>query len=294
MNKETDLVINQRIGETELYVFSKDVSTGLFRYARPMFKEEAEPYRGKFIHPDIASMYARAKNGYLVGASVRSMSLANRGLMKKYSGRAWIPTIEEGIQLQKEKLLLPDVLTDLGVVVYAQESSEDKRPYEKDLEKHLMADIKRKGYEFPVLASYKAIEFKEQPRGHSLPEIVSTESLFTGKDAERMLNEFLHRGYRGAQRVYFSRKSGVVAGNDGPWSLSIKTSHRITCLNDEDEDFVAEYITRLGDGDELRADIEIEIEQRFSSEKRKHQEKVSSFQEQERQAADSADKVLTL
>jgi len=184
--------INQRIENTDIFVFGYNPETKLFAYSRPFYADEAN-ILAKETNQVIKSQYKGitglrgglvANNGELINMSTLKGIVANKTLMKITDNKQSLPTIEEGIRLQKFGMLPPDILIDFGIALY------NKQNPDKEIAIALSATTKEKGYILPILASFKSLDLANGGERYGVtPQIVSADGLIHGKDAEKFLEE---------------------------------------------------------------------------------------------------------
>ena len=197
-------IINKRIQNTPLYVFSQDSKTSLYTYARPITKEEAQAVasavnsRVKSEYPN-ASYFNRlkvAKGGVLYNLGTFKGVLANQELMRQSQGTTWIPTIGEGYLLHRARLLDREEFMHFGIAVLSFDNSDPK------VTRALITQARKKGYELPLFLSFKSLDLQinEDVVG-STPLLASTEGLLSGEKAERFLNKFRVKPKSGSVKV---------------------------------------------------------------------------------------------
>jgi len=185
--------INQRVNNTDIFVFGYNPQTNLVTYSRPFNAKEAESL-AEGTNQVIASQYADVtglrkglsanKDGELYNMSTLKGIVANRVLMERTKGEQWLPTIEELIQLQKKGMLSSEVLIDGGIALY-----DGKNPDEK-IAKSLMTTAGEKGYSTPVLASFKSLGLTVGGKRYGVtPQIISADGLVHGAKAQTLLDE---------------------------------------------------------------------------------------------------------
>ena len=121
-------VINTKVNGTDIFVFNYNPENKLYTYSRPFNVGEAK-FLVKEFNQAVSAQYNNA-NGLREGLSVDNRTgeifnmntlkgiLANRLLMNKTDGKQWLPTIKEGIQLQKQDMLPSGFLIDFGIALY--------------------------------------------------------------------------------------------------------------------------------------------------------------------------------
>lgn len=182
--------INQRIEGTNLYIFSEDAKTGDFTYSRPIAMDEANEIASKVPGLKVA------QNGSLTYMNTLRGIRANRELMKQTQGEVWFPTIEEGFSLHDAKLLPSGEIMDFGIALYDAENPD------KQIAGKLMADAKKKGYNVPILASFRSLDLEQGGERYGVtPIFVSKEGLITGEDAVKLLERFTWKGNSGVRRL---------------------------------------------------------------------------------------------
>jgi len=208
--------INQRIANTDIFVFGYNPQTQTFTYSRPFTAEEAE-VSAKETNQAIASHYGnanglrgglQARNGELINMSTLKGIAANRELMRRTNGEQWLPTIEEGIELQRKGMLPSGVLIDFGLALY------DSQNPDKEIAQSLSATATREGYVTPVLASFKSLDLVSGGKAYGVtPQIVSPSGLVFGEEAKKLLSE--NSFYKGSSGV-----RGLCRYGDGDWDAS--------------------------------------------------------------------------
>lgn len=270
-------LINQRIANTELYVFSKDPATGLFTYSRLMTPEEGkEVARQVTINRGLGVTDA----GVLYNMSTLKGIAANRALIKQTDGEVWLPTISEGLLLHDAGLLPAEELMDFGVAVF------DARNPDQEIAQALTATAEQRGHVLPVLASFKALDFSNGGKRYGFtPVIVSGDGLITGADATKTLERFVagDSGVRGLFRL-----------RGGDWDA----------LWNDDLDYFGEYcrvgiVSAVGSAQNLKELVSSQIEQRYNNQRAGYktqidelQVKLQGLEEQERECVSSAEIIL--
>lgn len=201
--------INERIANTDIFVLSYDSKSKLYTYSRPFTQPEAESL-ATATNEAIASQYGnarglegglRAVSGELVNMSTLKGIVANQVLMQSSGKKQWLPTIAEGVQLQKQGMLPSGVLIDFGIALY------DGEDPDKEIAQAMIATAGEKGYVLPVLASFKSLGLIKGGKSYEVtPQIASAEGLIFGVDAARFLAEnSFYKGNSGVRRLGRSR-----------------------------------------------------------------------------------------
>ncbi len=211
--KMADKTINQRITNTEIFVFNYDSKTKLYTYSRPFSAEEAELV-AKETNQDIKSQYDNAKGlkeglsareGELFNMSALKGIVANKVLAKITDNQQWLPTIAEGVQLHKARMLPSGVLIDFGIALYDSEAPD------REIAQALSATAREKGYSLPVLASFKSLDLAKGGERYAVsPKIISAEGLIVGDEARKFLEENFN--WAGNSGVH-----GLGRGGDYGW-----------------------------------------------------------------------------
>ncbi len=179
--------INQRIAETGIFVFSYDPQTRKFTYSRPFTTKEAKDLAEQ-TNATINSQYKgvkglrkglAAKNGKLVNMSTLKGIVANRVLMQSTNAQQWLPTIQEGITLQRAGMFPSGILIDIGIALYNEQAPN------KEIAKSLANEGR---YVLPVLASFKSLDLSLGGKRYGVtPRLVSADGLTSGKDATKLM-----------------------------------------------------------------------------------------------------------
>lgn len=271
-------VINQRIANTNLYVFSRNPATGLFTYSRPITPDEGRDVARQVT---INSGLGVTEQGVLYNMSTLKGIVANRALMKQTGGKVWFPTIAEGLALHDAGLLPGGELMDFGIALY-NEGNPDK-----EIAQALTQTAKQKGYALPVLASFRALDLTKGGKRYGFtPAIVSEDGLITGEDATKTLEKFAFVGDSGVRRLY--RDWGGCWSADWREALDFFSAHcRVGRVSAE------------GSEKNLKDLVSSQIEQNFNSQRAGYREQISCLQdklqsldEQEKECIASAEKVL--
>jgi len=207
--KDMVKAINKRIANTDIFVLSYNPKSKLYTYSRPFTQPEAESL-ATATNAVLASQYEntrglkgglQAVSGELVNMSTLKGIVANQVLMQKAYNNQWLPTIAEGIQLQRQSMLPSGVLIDFGLALY------DGEDPDKEIAQAMNATAKDKGHVLPILASFKSLGLvKGGKRYEVTPQIVSAEGLISGVDATRVLDEnSFYKGDSGVRGLYRDR-----------------------------------------------------------------------------------------
>ncbi len=192
---------NERIKGTDIYLFGKDTESGIFTYSRPISSDE-----GKLASNGVNGLNV-SENGVLYNMNTLRGIQANRKLMKETSGNVWFPTIKEGLLLHDARLLPSGELMDFGLALYDGENPD------KFIAGKLMASAKQKGYDFPILASFKSLDLEQGGKRYGVtPIFVSQDGLITGEDAKDTLKKFSYVGNSGVHRLIRDRVGDWLAG----------------------------------------------------------------------------------
>lgn len=206
--------INQRINETDIYVFSRNSETGLFTYSRPLLIDEANPI-AEAVNISIQKEYADAqglrqglsidkKTGALYNMNTFKGILANRELARQSKNTLRFSTILEGLLMHNAKMLPSGELMDFGLALFSIGDPNKK------LSESLVAEAQAKNYALPLLASFSALGLNNGGEEYGVtPTLVSGEGISSGADAATMLKErFSYVGKNGVQRL---------GRSDGDW-----------------------------------------------------------------------------
>ncbi|MBU0977826.1 MAG: hypothetical protein KKD18_05400 [Nanoarchaeota archaeon] len=262
--------INQRIANTNLYVFSRDPAAGLFTYSRPITPDEGRDVAGQIT---INGGLGATNEGVLYNMSTLKGIVANRALMKQTGGKVWFPTISEGLSLHDAGLLPKGELMDFGIVVYNGGNPD------KEIAQALTETARQKGYALPILASFTSLDLNIGGERYGFtPVIVSEDGLITGTDATDTLKRFI-TGDSGVRRLCRGRLGDWDAG----WYVDL--------------DGFGEYcrvgrVSAVGSEKNLRELVSSQIEQNYNAQRRKLEQQMQSLREQERECVASAEKVL--
>ncbi len=213
-------IINERIEETDFYVFSKNTETGLLTYSKPFELEESQAV-AKAVNKAIKEKYGNAR-GLREGLSVdeKKASLYNMNtfkgilgsqeLARQSNGALRFCTIEEGLLLHKAKMLPSGELMDFGLAVYSLGSPNE------GIAKSLVQQAQEKGYSLPILASFPSLELQNTGEEYGItPKLVSEVGLLSSEDASRLLKENnFNIGSSGVQRLGRGRGCGWGADWD--------------------------------------------------------------------------------
>ena len=204
--------INQWVKNTEILVFGYNPKTQLFTYSRPFTVDEAESLANE-TNRTINSQYKDAKGltgglqtigTELINISTLKGIIVNRVLMQRTQNQQWLPTIEEGIELQKQGMLPSKVRIDFGLVLY------DEQFPDQEIAKSLMMTATEKGYVTPVLASFNSLDLDLGGKAYGVtPKIVSADGLIFGDEARMLLGEnSFHKENSGVRRLGRSCSGG--------------------------------------------------------------------------------------
>ena len=266
-------MINQRIANTNLYVFSRDSDTGLFTYSRPITLDEGKEVAGQVT---INKGLGVTETGVLYNMSTLKGIDANRRLMKQTDGKVWFPTISEGLLLHDAGLLLTGKIMDFGIALYDAENPD------KEIAQALTKTTRQKGYALPILASFKSLDLSVGEKRYGfMPVIVSEDGLITGTDARDTLKKFSFVGNSGVHRLGRSRYGGWAAS----W---------IDDLDGFDEGCRVGRVSALGSEKNLRELVSSQIEQNYNAQRRNLEQQMQSLSKQERECISSAEKVLSI
>lgn len=208
-------VINQRIANTDIFVFGYNPETKLFAYSRPFTADEANVL-AKETNQIIQSQYKGVNglrgeliandNGELTNMCTLKGIVANRTLKKITDNQQAFPTIEEGTRLQRFGMLPSGVLIDFGIALY-----NEKNPDEEIAQKMIIT-AKQEKYITPVLASFNSLDLEIGGKRYGvIPILVSKKGLVDGKEAEKLLKE--NSFYVGNSGVH-----GLYRGRDDNWN----------------------------------------------------------------------------
>ncbi|MEK6825463.1 MAG: hypothetical protein AABY00_01620 [Nanoarchaeota archaeon] len=216
--ENTIKTINQRITNTDIFIFNYNPQTSLYTYSRPFTIEEATSLAVE-TNNIITSRYKDAKGlkgGITVNsdtAELTNMStlkgiVANRVLMntaQKTENLKRFPTIEEGIELQKQGMLNTGVLIDFGLVLYSNTNPD------QEIAGSLVTQAQEQNYALPVLASFTALDLQLGGKRYGVtPTFISSQGLLSGVEAQTFLEK--HGFYQGKSGVL-----GLGRGRDGDW-----------------------------------------------------------------------------
>lgn len=263
--------INQRIANTDLYVFSRDPASGLFTYSRPITADEGRTVADQV---KINGGLGVTNEGVLYNMSTLKGIVANREIMKQTQGQVWFPTIAEGLALHDAGLLPYGELMDFGIAVY-----NDKNP-DKEIAQALTETAKERGYALPILAPLKALDLKEGGKRYGFtPVIVSEDGLITGANATDTLKRF-------------------IAGDSGVRGLGRNRYGSWDALWDDSLDLFSEHcrvgrVSAVGSEKNLRELVSSQIEQSYNAQRRNLAQQMQSLDEQERECVASAEKILS-
>ncbi|MDO8563928.1 MAG: hypothetical protein Q7R87_02880 [Nanoarchaeota archaeon] len=261
-------VRNQRIEGTSIYVFSKDNKSGLFTYSRPISLDE-----GKVSSNNVSGLNV-AENGVLYNMSTLRGIQANRKLMAQTKGNVWLPTINEGLLLNDSKLLPSGELMDFGIALYGAGNPD------KEIAEKLMADAKQKGYQVPILASFKSIDLKSGGKRYgSTPIFVSQDGLITGEDAKETLKRFSYVGDSGVR--------GLGRYGCGDWYADWDDD-----LGNSSEGYRVGRVSAVGSAQNLKELVEAQIKQNYSNARSELELKLQEINSQEKLCVESAEKIL--
>lgn len=264
--------INQRIANTDLFVFSKDSETGLYTYSRSFLdKREVEDlvieanYKidteyGKADCFRFGGLRVDLNKNDIYGLCIFRGIVVNDMLMKLSGGNSRLPTIKEGDLMHRARMYVGDMCVVFGIKI--QEGANVKEVRKLD------ASLKRNNIPYPVLVSFSSLGLKKGgPRyGHGVvPFLTSTEGILSGKAAERILEGFSFP----ASNNYL----GINIGNRDTWQDTAlnesctATNMRIT------------RITTIGTRGDLKKIAEEQIEGRFSLPNRDLRERIRGLQQ---------------
>ena len=275
--------INERVSETDIYVFGKNPETGLFTYSRPIYTEEASVV-AEAVNKAIKEDYNNArgfrgglavdtKTGALYNMNAFKGISANRKLMEQSKSSLWLPTIEEGFLLDDAKMLPLERLIDFGVAVFSADAPN------KEMADVLVEEAKKRNYTLPVLASFKSLGLKDGGKEYGvMPEFVSESGLITGADAEKILMRFYFLN-SGVRRLFHYRGGfwGAYWGGDlGSFGAGCRV----------------ERISGEASAKNLQGMINSQIEQNFTKQRRDLEEKLENVSAKEKEIVESAEAIL--
>ncbi len=156
----------------------------------------------------------------------------NKVLMKKTNNQQWLPTIKEGIQLQRRGMLASGGLTDFGLALY--DGQDDGQSLDKEIAQALSATAAEKGYIAPVLASFKSLDLVNGGERYGItPQIVSTDGLIFGYEAKELLDKNSFRKKNsGACRLFLDMYDKWGADWDGGLGFLGSRAGRLSAVGD--------------------------------------------------------------
>ena len=208
--------INQRVADTDIFVFGFSPETASFSYSRQFTPEEAE---------SLSQATNQAIKGYngarglrqgltVIGGELANMStlkgiVANKVLMNTSNGEKRFSTIAEGLALNEAGMLTPNVLIDFWIALYDGESPDT------DIAQAMMAVAKSRGYTTPILASFASLGLASGGKRYGVtPQLASENGLITGQEAVKLLEKFAYKGNSGVRRLSRCRDDVWNAGWD--------------------------------------------------------------------------------
>ncbi len=264
-------MINQRIANTNLYIFSRDSDSGLFAYSRPISEDEGNYVAGQVT---INEGLGVAENGALYNISALKGIDANKKLMKQTDGKVWFPTISEGLLLHDAGLLPLGKIMDFGIALF-----NSKNP-DKEIAQALAKTARERGYDLPILASFKSLELEVGGKKYGyMPIIVSEDGLIKGKNVEDTLKRFSYVGNSGVRRLYRSGLGYWLAYWDDP-------------LGDFSGGCRVGRVSAVGSEKNLNELVSLQIAQNYDVQRKKFEEQILSLNEQERECIASAERIL--
>lgn len=212
--------INQRITNTDLFVFNYNPTTGIYTYSRPLSKAEATALAeqtNRLIETEYNGVsglkvgLAANDAGEIYNMSALKGIVANRILMKKTEktdNPQRLPIIQEGVLLQNAGMLSSGILIDHGLAVYNNGNPD------QEIAQALTQEATQKNYTLPLLASFSSLDLKRGGKRYGVtPTIVSTQGLVYGTHAQKLLDE----------NSFIQGKNGVHwlgRGGSGRWFTS--------------------------------------------------------------------------
>jgi len=205
--------INQRIPETDIFVFDK-LDNGNFTYSIPfprdMARKVAEKVPGLQVADDNSLVYMSTLRGIEANRHLTDLTA-------KTETEMWLPTIQEGFLLDYAGLLHSRGLIDFGIALFNGNSPD------QEIAQSLVSEANQHGCELPILASFKSLDVKQGGKRYGVtPTIVSPDGLITGQDAVKALERFagkIDSGVRGLFRSYGGWGADWGDGLDGAVEL---------------------------------------------------------------------------
>ena len=157
--------------------------------AKAVYEEVTGRIRKDFKNAPVFKQYFEfnEQTGQINGLNTYFGILINNTLSKN---GLWIPTIQEAKQLDASGKLSNNVYRDFGMAVYSKDNPN------QEVAKRLIKEAKKRGWELPVLAPFKALG------------IIKT-GVKSGKQATELLDKFTYKRDSGA--------CGLGRGRGGDW-----------------------------------------------------------------------------
>ncbi len=274
--------INQRVDGTDIFVFNQD--DGNYTFSMPFCVDEAREVVSA-TNKAIVSDYGNApglKGGVSVDKSTGELYnisrlkgiVVNRVLMKRSRDERWLPTIGEGIQLQRAGMYRPEILIDHGLALYDENNPDAK------VAQALTQYAGKHGLVMPVLASFKSLGLKLGGERYGvMPQIVSADGLIQGQDAEKTLKDnFRWRGNSGVRRLSLS-----YGDWDADWGVSLDCFSGLCRVG---------RISAVDSAKNLSGLIESQIEKKFTKSRAEIEGRLAQLKADEQACIDSANAIL--
>ena len=161
--------------------------------AKAVYEEVTGRIRKDFKNAPVFKQYFEfnEQTGQINGLNTYFGILINNTLSKN---GLWIPTIQEAKQLDASGKLSNNVYRDFGMAVYSKDNPN------QEVAKRLIKEAKKRGWELPVLAPFKALGIIKT--GVKISFKKNAEGIISGEEARQYLDkEFNYKGNTGACRL---------------------------------------------------------------------------------------------
>ena len=161
--------------------------------AKAVYEEVTGRIRKDFKNAPVFKQYFEfnEQTGQINGLNTYFGILINNTLSKN---GLWIPTIQEAKQLDASGKLSNNVYRDFGMAVYSKDNPN------QEVAKRLIKEAKKRGWELPVLAPFKALGIIKT--GVKISFKKNAEGIISGEEARQYLDkEFNYKRNTGACRL---------------------------------------------------------------------------------------------
>jgi hypothetical protein len=261
--------INKVVEGTQVFVISYDPETKNYTWSRPFSVEEA-----RALALDVSTSIQRdykgvsglrqglsvgERTGELCSMNTLKGIVANKILAQGSEGTRRLHTVREMVGDNRAGMLRQGILIDGGIAVYSGEDPD------KSIAQGLVAALKGRGYELPVLLSFNALDLSlGGERYGATPIIVPNGEIMSGEAAMEFLrNNHFVTGNSGVRRLCRGDGGRLIAYWEG----------RLGCFDDDCR--VGRFVT-FGDVEELREEALGFLDRQYQAGKRSFDEITAS------------------